>query len=197
MPLKEVEAKAVMLLDPDISRSGPVWERTRGLVLSKGGSLKRTVEHEDAYLSHPCRDFAERDETLRVRTERDAGPGSSGTPETYLTFKGPKLSPRSKARYEKEVRVSGPHGPEDLEELLEQLGFRKVLIVQKKRAVLDLEGLDVSVDLVKGLGVFAEVELLSEDVKGAEDRVLALMGSLGWTALERRSYLEMLLEKQV
>lgn len=146
---------------------------------------------QDVYLSHPSRDLARTDESFRVRSEERGGEVA-----LMLTYKGPKVSELSKARLEKEVEVSAG-GREDLMEILHRLGFIELMTVRKQRRVYDLDGVEVDLDIVEGLGVYCEMELQSDDIRDAEARILKLMGSLGWSRFERRSYLELLLSKQI
>ena len=142
--------------------------------------------HRDAYYAHPARDFAATDEALRLsrRAER-----------VELTYKGPRLDARTKARRE----VTVPLGDEGAAEaLLEALGFRLVREVRKTRALFEAAGFEVALDDVPGLGTFVELERLLEDGasrEAAEREAFALLAAWGLGATERRSYLEMILEQ--
>jgi adenylate cyclase class 2 len=59
-----------------------VFERVR-----ENFKLIRKEYHEDTYFRHPCRDFAETDEALRIRIRR-----FNGHFEAFLTYKGPRLT---------------------------------------------------------------------------------------------------------
>ena len=152
------------------------------------------VEHEDLYLSHPDRDFAQRDEALRLRRV-----GS----EEFITFKGPKLGGSTKTREEIEVPyLSGGVSPSPMSCLFERLGFEPVAVVRKVRRtfrVVNLgRSLDVAMDRAEDLGVFAEVETIvadDGDLPAAQEAVLALARELGLTEVEPRSYLRMILER--
>jgi adenylate cyclase class 2 len=152
-----------------------------------------TVEHRDAYLAHPSRDFAQTGEAFRIR-----GEGSSNR----ITYKGPKLGGPAKTR--EEIEVEFAEGAEALEKLtraFELLGFRAVAVVRKRRTEYRLERkgrpMAVTLDLAEGLGAFAEVETLVEaksDLPEGQKAVLALAKELGLTEVEPRSYLRMVLE---
>lgn len=140
-------------------------------------------EHADLYLRHPCRDFRATDEALRLSRRAD---------RVELTYKGPRLDPRTKAR--KEV-VLPLHDQDLARELLSGLGFAPAAEVRKTRAVHEVAGFEVALDEVPGLGVFVELErTLPEgaDRAGAEREALALLASWGLTRTERASYVELL-----
>lgn len=187
MAVNEVEIKAVIHLGDDLDEMERRVSAAEKNILEKGGVFRRVMEQMDIYFSHPARDFSKTDEAFRIRVE-DAG-------RVKFTYKGPKISERSKSRLEKEVEVE-IYDLDGLRELFTHLGFNEVMSVIKTRKVFDLDGIEVDLDYVTGLGIFCEMEIVSEDVAGAEDRIIASMNEIGWTELERRSYLELLLEKQ-
>ena len=88
-------------------------------------------------------------------------------------------------------------------ELLEALGFRSVLAVAKRRrpARVLWQGaeVDVAIDSVVGLGDFMELELLAQqgEVPLARACLESLAHELGCTHPERRSYVELLMQKEV
>ncbi|HSV96596.1 MAG TPA: class IV adenylate cyclase [Spirochaetota bacterium] len=169
----EVEIKAYCA-DPDALRAR---------IKSLGGALEGPLIEEDSYFNHPSRDFAETDEAFRIRR----------TPEgSVVTYKGPKIGTISKTRYENEVSIGDADA---FAEVLARLGFRPVRTVKKRRELYALEGAHVCLDSVEGLGDFAEIEILSEDREGAEKKLFGLAEKLGLSRFERRSYLELLLEK--
>jgi len=153
-------------------------------VAGKGGVSEGTRRERDLYFNHPSRDFAVTDEAFRIR--------SAGGYHA-LTYKGPKLGGRSKTRYEAEVEI----GDADLMgEILDRLGFLKVRIVEKERRMYRLGDITVCLDRVAGVGDFAELEKMGEDRESVEEELFALAGELGLGDLERKSYLELLLEKE-
>lgn len=150
------------------------------------------VEQTDQYFAHPCRDFAQTDEALRIRTE-------SG--RSFVTYKGPKLDTKTKTRKELEL----PLDPADVDgkqflELLKAVGFAPVAIVQKvrRRFQIQFEGraIEGACDLVGGLGAFIELELMADeaDLEDAKRAVANLARKLDLGPSISRSYLEMLLE---
>jgi adenylate cyclase, class 2 len=156
-----------------------------------GATPAEPLVQRDVYFAHPSRDFAATNEALRVRSSGDAN---------VVTYKGPLVDDRTKARREIEIPFANGRAAE-LEELLAALGFREVRAVEKRRTPLHLvwQGLDVeaTLDEVAGLGTFVEIEATANDetLPAVRDAILALAARLGLREPERRSYLEMLLER--
>ena len=174
-PVSDVDAIVSRLRDHDASFDAP-------------------IEQKDQYFVHPCRNFAATDEALRIRTV-----GNS----SFVTYKGPKLDATTKTRREIEL----PLDPEDHDgsrfaELLAALGFQPVAVVQKQRRpfriVADSHEVEGALDAVVGLGSFVELELQADDatLDAAERTIIQLASELNLGPSERRSYLEMLLEKK-
>ncbi|NJE42431.1 class IV adenylate cyclase [Thermococcus sp. GR6] len=165
-----------------------VFERVR-----ENFKLIRREYHEDTYFQHPCRDFAKTDEALRIRIRR-----FNGHFEALMTYKGPKIDPNSKTRKEIEILLSDP---DKHTEILESLGFKEVLTVEKTREKYYVDkGIVIALDEVEGLGKFIEIEALAESEEVVEETVRVLreiLASLGVKKFERRSYLELMLEKEV
>ncbi|ASJ14348.1 class IV adenylate cyclase [Thermococcus radiotolerans] len=165
-----------------------VFERVR-----ENFKLIRKEYHEDTYFRHPCRDFAETDEALRIRIRR-----FNGHFEAFLTYKGPKIDQNSKTRMEIEVPISDP---DKHTEILRNLGFEEVLTIEKTREKYYVDkGIIIDLDEVNGLGKFIEIEALAEGEEVVEETVKILreiLESLGVERFERRSYLELMLEREV
>ncbi len=159
------------------------------LLENSGWSHGSTEIHRDLYLQHPSRDLKETDEALRIRIVKDQDDGRT---RTFITYKGPKLSNRSKARFEKEVKVPGI---EDIREIFYRLGFSKVMVVEKERRTYHLNDMEACIDLVPDLGCFLELEVMDDDITHGEERVTHFMDEWDLSGNERRSYLEMLIEK--
>lgn len=164
--------------------------------------LVSTQQNDDTYYNHPCRDFAETGEALRVRRV-------DGIP--MVTYKGAKLPGRVKAREELEWRLDpGDTYGISMERLLIHLGFCKVATVSKRRQTYRIGGdecLTITIDYVPALqfaglkGLFAEIECVlatneptEEEVRKARKRVTKMAGILGLKKPELRSYLRMVLE---
>ena len=96
----------------------------------------------DAFFQHPCRDFVQTDECLRLRTRTF----KDDTLEHSLTYKGPKIDASTKTRHEIEMPI---HEPQRWESLFTALGFRAVASIQKfrRRMTLTLEHRQVDIVL--------------------------------------------------
>jgi adenylate cyclase, class 2 len=155
----------------------------------RGAALGPEIEQCDTYFAHPCRDFAQTDEALRIRVV--AG-------ECCVTYKGPKLDAATKTRREIELPLAA--GEQDWTELLMALGFQPVTMVRKSRRPFELEHHGAIVhgawDVVNGVGTFVELELTADQVSldSARAIVKSLSDELQLGPSERRSYLEMLLD---
>lgn len=185
----EVEFKVWLKDTRDPSAQDMAVRDVQELLEESGFEKESEVFHRDLYLSHPSRDFSETDEALRIRTVKDL---VDGRPRSYITYKGPKLSSRSKARVEKEVRVQDLHGTR---EIFYSLGFRKVMIVDKHRRTYAFDDIIACVDTVSDLGCFLEIEVMDTDIDRGESRLTELLREWDLQDTERRSYLELLLER--
>ncbi len=158
---------------------GAFEEKLKGM----GARFVEELDQVDLYFSHPSRDFGSTDEALRLRREND---------RTVITYKGPKLDKETKLREEIEL------GVEDLDLMsliLGRVGFRPVVRVAKHRTVYEMGGIHFCLDRPEGLGGFVEMEWQGGDLDVGKQRILELKQKLGLTGNERRSYLELLLEK--
>jgi adenylate cyclase class 2 len=161
---------------------GPLEEKLRFW----GAVPEPTVEED--------RDFAKTGEAFRVRCVGE---------RNFVTFKGPKRAGPVKVRTEIEVPLgNGAKTAEDFRTLLQDLGYRFVAVVRKRRTpwsfTRDGFALTLCLDEVAGLGKFAELEVLAEEAQADTARALvaAVAAEVGLTRLETRSYLRMVLEAQ-
>ncbi len=161
-------------------------------LIARGASPGAESTERDIYFDHPARDFGTTDEALRLRWD-----GSHAT----VTYKGPLLDRLSKSREELELDLNGESALATARQILERLGFREVRTVEKRRRKFPLvnEGrpILVTIDDVTGLGLFAELEALAEqpDFESVRDSLLNLAASVGLIQSERRSYLQLLMER--
>jgi adenylate cyclase class 2 len=155
----------------------------------RGRFLKK--EHQkDTYFNSPFRNFKETGEILRVRKQI---PGND-----VLTFKGPRLKSKVKAREEIEVNVENGS---TIIKLLEKLGYEPWITVEKEREIWRFNKFTLSLDEVKNLGHFIEIEALVEETQSkpeVEQEILRLLNKIGISKnlIERRTYLELVLDKQ-
>ncbi len=162
-------------------------------LLARGAHRGGVVKQSDLYFQHPCRDFRQTHEALRLRKTDDG---------LRITYKGPIIDARTKMRRELELPVGRDTSEFDqFRELLTVLGFEPVRGVEKTRAVYDLmwEGrpLELAVDAVEGLGTFLEIESMAHDSDrdAARDAILRLAENLGLKNPERHSYLQLLIQQ--
>jgi adenylate cyclase class 2 len=146
-------------------------------------AFDQELKQSDLYLSHPCRDFGRTDEALRLRRENE---------RSILFYKGPKVDKATKTREEISTPVPDPAS---LRLILEKVGFRKVMEVEKVRRVYRLHGVEVSLDRVTGLGGFIELEVQDLELETGKRMLESVMKELGLERTERSSYLELLLKK--
>ncbi len=165
----------------------------RERILAAGGLFQRSEVQSDHYFMHPIRDFAVTDEVLRIRC-LDA--------RTQLTYKGPRQERLTKIREEIEVELAAdPIAVAKVSTLLQRLGFRQSLIVQKKRDVFQLplehEPITVCLDQVDRLGSFAEIEVIATavDVAAAKKMIAEVQALLNLSQPIEDSYLKMLIAK--
>lgn len=149
---------------------------------------------QDQYFNAPDRDFAQTDEALRIRTIGHAN---------YVTYKGPKRDALTKTRTEVEVPIaSGEDTAREFAQLLTHLGYRRSAIVRKSRLTFDVErdgfAVEITLDDVDEVGRFVEIEIQAseEQLDKARTAVMAVAEDLGLHNSERRSYLELLLERR-
>ena len=143
------------------------------------------VCEKDAYFNHPNRNFAETDEALRVRV---------ADKQSFLTYKGRKIDAKSKTREEIEVAL-GDADSAKLKLLLMRLGFKLVADVRKIRKRYKVGEFEICLDDVAGVGTFVEVETKGENMEELRDKALTILKRLNLGKTERKSYLELLLEK--
>ncbi|HEX4591945.1 MAG TPA: class IV adenylate cyclase [Gemmataceae bacterium] len=161
---------------------------------SRNVSLSLPRRDADHYFNAPDRDFAQTDEAVRVRSIGD---------KNFATYKGPKLDSTTKTRLEIEVPLAG--GAEvaaDFRRFLTSLRYRPVAVVTKTRRIAEFRRdefeMQLTLDEVDGVGQYAELEIMAPEdrAEAAKATLLAVAAEFGLTQSERRSYLQLLLEKQ-
>jgi adenylate cyclase class 2 len=163
-------------------------------LLKHGVVFAAERQESDQYFNAPDRDFAKTDEALRIRQV-----GSTAK----LTYKGPKRDLETKTRTELEVALAGPESSaETMAQILRHLGYQPAGIVKKQRRVYKLAlgafEAEICLDTVLGLGSFVELEIGVDESKvaAARDALLQLARDLGLGQAERRSYLELILNRE-
>jgi len=172
----EVEVKA-RVYDPGL------MERS---IIAMGASTIGIEVQVDTYYSAPYRDFAKTDEALRIRVQDN---------KCFLTYKGARMDSISKTRKEYEVEVNDA---DNMGNILSSLNFTPVATIVKRRKKYRLGDFIISLDEVRNLGNFMEVEVSIRDSTSHEDKVesiFRLFEKLGISRDDsiRKSYLEMIL----
>jgi len=141
-------------------------------------------EH-DTYFNHPCRDFKDTDEAVRVRKDVEG---------VTVTYKGPKVDFETKSREEIKIRVDSF---ENAVAFLRKLGFRPVKDVKKVRKIYRLKDAIICVDDVESAGKFVEIEIESENIDDKE-KLFDIAKLLGYSRSESitKSYLEIILQEK-
>lgn len=161
---------------------GKVRER---LLLLHASPAVRIHEH-DIYYNAPDRDFGITDEALRLRFTEEG---------CLLTYKGPKMREfKLKAREELNTIVESGNV---MGSILERLGFVAVAEVEKWREYYEYRGALVSLDEVKGLGTYVEIEAPSGATgQNPQEFVMEVAKEIGVEGEPiLASYLELLLSR--
>jgi adenylate cyclase class 2 len=169
-------------------------ERIARQLETRGARFGAVTEQVDHYFAHPVRDFALTDEALRIRRSDD---------QNCVTYKGPKLDRATKTRRELELPLAaGADRTAQYAELLLALGFRSVAVVRKRRRhgrfTWQQWSVEATLDEVNQLGQFLELEIQvsAQSLAAAQSALVALAADLGLGRVERRSYLELLLQSR-
>ena len=98
------------------------------------------------------------DRCLRLRKQSVAG-----SERFFLTYKGAKEKSNFKKRQEIEIEVTGA---ESAKKLLSALGYKKIMVIEKKRRLWQFGGCSIALDRLPLLGAFVEIE-------GPDDETIA------------------------
>ncbi len=174
----EIEVKAFVEDQKQMERS----------IIELGATPVGIETQVDTYYNAPYRDFGKTDEALRIRIQDG---------KSVLTYKGPKMDEISKTRKELQTEISDA---DNMGNILSSLGFLPVATVSKKRKNFRIGDFYISLDDVRNLGNFMEVEVAVKGSKNYEEKVESIfkfMGKLGINreSTIRKSYLEMILGK--
>lgn len=155
-------------------------------IISLGGEFSRTIDEEDIYFNHPCRNFIDTDEALRIRRIDY---------EYFVTYKGPRIgSSKTKTRYEAETSI----GDFDIfKDILLKNGYIEGGIVSKTRSIYKIKekNIEICLDTVQGLGKFIEIEKIGEDKDAIESEIFNLAEQFNLKKFISESYLSMLHKK--
>ena len=112
-----------------------------------GSKFLKKEYQEDTYFKSPFRSYEETGEILRVRKQN--------TGSDVVTFKGARLESEIEARDEIDVNIESSS---KFIKLLKKLGYEPWITVEKEREVYQHDKFTVSLDKVKDLGYFMEIE---------------------------------------
>jgi adenylate cyclase class 2 len=164
-------------------------------IKEKIGSPVEEVYQKDIYFQNPIKDYSKTDEALRIRKVQMV----NGSELIEITYKGPKTGSEFKIREEITIKTK------DAEKAIlffKKLGFIATLEVEKRRVNWHYNTFVISLDDVKGLGKFLEIEIQATDpissVSDAKEKLIAFTKQLFpmWDGTNlRQSYLELLLLK--
>jgi len=148
----------------------------------------------DVFFQHPCRDFKQTDECLRLRNRQF----TDGTSEHSLTYKGQKIDTSTKTRHEIEMPITEP---ERWKTLLTALGFHQSASVQKIRRRIKLtvnhRHVEIVLDTLPALPesgrLFLEIETLApvEELEACRTLILDIAEQLELGEPVRDSYLKL------
>jgi len=144
---------------------------------------------EDHYFNHPCRDFAQSDEAIRIRIHGDG--------EVIMTYKGRRIGSVGKSRMEINLKVDDY---DNAALMMASLGFREVAVIRKRRELFTVDKYTIYLDNADNLGKFVEVETMVSDEslidEAAQDILKFAQEKLGLKPeqIERRTYLELAMQ---
>lgn len=151
----------------------------------------KTEYQEDIYFNSPVCNFVETDEALRIRKTK-----TDTYEKIFITYKGPKIDSESKTREEVEMEIEDEN---KCKKIFENLGFKEVRTVIKNREYYKVDNYEISLDDIKGLDSYMEIEITLEDgsdYSQAQKNIFEMFEKLGITdGFERTSYLELLENK--
>lgn len=144
-----------------------------------GWAPEPPVTEVDTYYSRPDVDYMETVECLRVRRRGDFAEITYKPPSTAATHSSDSVI----SKPETNVRLV-PGQAEDADQLLENIGMRRLVRVEKCRTAYRHRlhpGVTVSIDTVAGVGTFVETEVISSDSGAATGTVAETETWLGVT----------------
>ena len=167
-------------------------------ILNVGAEKINREVQIDSYYDHPCRTFQDTDEALRVRSRQPLGKEEADSRNglVELTYKGPKIDSTTKTRIESSAMLNDSV---EITSILENLSFKLVANVTKKRQFFSLPSITISIDDVEDVGLFMELESVVKikDVDHARENIFTLMEKLGLDPSQsiRESYLELYMKR--
>lgn len=147
-------------------------EALRSVLKEKGVALSEPISHHDVVWGVPGNVRGDDSPWLRLRTE------TKGDVMRYLfTLKRSMTGQLDSLEYETEV-----NDPDAVQGMVKELGFILYSDITKNRQKAQIEGNEICLDSVDGLGDFIELEKLTDDnaeYQVVEDELWEIMGSFG------------------
>ena len=143
---------------------------------AKSEGKKTNVDH---YFTVHHRDFMKTKECLRIRELPEKN-------KSILTYKPASTDEMKNGmiwKKEFEVEISDAR---TFSEILKHLDCKKLVTVDKIREIFKLNGLTITVDELKDIGTFMEIEKISDDVECAKKDILRLLELFGEMEIEKR-----------
>lgn len=127
------------------------------MLSKKGFKADRSMDQEDIYYSSKHKDFIESEECLRIRTVDG---------DSEITWKPPSSADMKEAdefwKEEVDLQIGLQH--DVAKRMLSALDFFEVATVEKHRkSFVGPEDVEVSIDVVAGVGTFVELEVKHTD----------------------------------
>lgn len=176
---------ATIMFEVEIKYKVPSLDELRRIVSLVAKPIGISIE-EDHYFNHPCRDFAQSDEAMRIRIHGDG--------ETIITYKGRRIGSIGKSRMEINLKIDNY---DNAALMMTNLGFKKVAVIRKRRELFTVDKYTIYLDDAEDLGRFVEVETMVSDETlidvAAQDILKFAQEKLGLKPeqIERRTYLEL------
>jgi adenylate cyclase class 2 len=184
-----------------LANKSPEWVYAR--LKEQNCTHIKDLREVDYYMDTPERSLASEDQALRARISKDIT--NPEIPERLeITFKGPKIDKISKTREELGFNVKG-NDVSGVLKVFQRLGFSEVFEIHKNRSLWHHpKNSFIAVDNVDELApdCYVEAEVISENLTDKEQLIEELTGILtellggdGELRSERRSYLELVLNR--
>ena len=148
-----------------------------------GARFLATLRQTDYYFDDSKSTFTRQDKCLRIRKQTHRNKN-----KYFLAYKGPKQKSNFKKRQELEIEVKDFIKTKTI---LEVLGYRQAIVVEKTRRLWKINSCHVALDKVKRLGNYVEIE-------GPDNKKIEILKNL--LGLEKiihikQSYADLLLRK--
>jgi adenylate cyclase class 2 len=162
-------------------------DEIRQELIALGVVFKSTQRQVDSYYKEEGKEKEAQEpgsSVLRIRTQNE---------KNFLTFKA--LTEQRGAWIEHEVEIDDP---EEMDSILSEIGYVKVLTMAKERTSGTFEDLEVCLDNIGELGYFIEIAVDSEDKEGGKEKIVRFLNKLGFKEeeIEHRGYARILFENQ-